>query len=276
MPSLDRPGGVEIHYEERGSGPLVVLVSYASMHPSVFGPITAELASDHRVVRYDDRGTGQSTRTGPYDLETATTDLEALVEGLGVPAVLLGTADGPNRAVRVAARRPELVKAVVAVGGAPFGRAAFSDADVLVTSEPVVQALLSQLETDYRGALRSIVTATNSQMSEDEIRERVVAQADHCPVEAAAPRMRDWASDDAREESQAVGDRLWMIVSEAMAGGWFPAGAEMAEVVERVLPEARVVEVSDGMVSRPDETAAVIRGITAAAAADASSDAVAR
>jgi hypothetical protein len=168
------------------------------------------------------------------------------------------------------------VKAVVAVGGAPVGRAAFSDADVLVTSEPVVQALLSQLETDYRGALRSIVTATNSQMSEDEIRARVVSQADHCPVDAALPRMRDWASDDARDESLATGDRLWMIVSEGMTGGWFPAGAEMANVVRRVLPEARVVEVSDGMVSRPDETAAVIRGITAPAPADASSDAVAR
>jgi pimeloyl-ACP methyl ester carboxylesterase len=276
MPILERPRGVEIHYEEAGSGPLVVLVSYASMHPSAFGPITEELATDHRVVRYDDRGTGQSTRTGPYDLETATADLEILVEELGEPVVLLGTADGPVRAVRVAARRPELVRGVVAIGAAPLGRAAFTDSDTLVTSEPVVQALLSQLETDYRGALRSIVTATNEQMSEDEIRQRVAAQAEHCPVEAAAPRMRDWASADATADSLAVGDRFWVLVSERMAGGWFPAGAEMARVVERVLPEARVVDVSDGMVSRPDETAAVIRGITAAAAADASGDALAR
>jgi pimeloyl-ACP methyl ester carboxylesterase len=267
MPSLERPDGVEIHFEERGSGPLVVLVSYWSMHPSVFDPLTKELVGDRRVVRYDDRGTGQSTRTGPYDLDTAAADLEALVEHLGEPAVLVGTADGPARAIRVAVRQPELVPAVVAIGGPPFGRAAFSDSDTLAASEPVVQALLSQVETDYRGGLRTLVTATNPQMSEDEVRQRVADQAEHCPVEAAAPRLHAWASDDRRDDSLAVGNRLWVVVSEAMAGGWFPAGAEMAAVVERVLPEANVVDVEDGMVSRPDLSAAVIRGVTATAAA---------
>jgi pimeloyl-ACP methyl ester carboxylesterase len=267
MPSLERPDGVEIHFEERGSGPLVVLVSYWSMHPSVFDPLTKELVGDRRVVRYDDRGTGQSTRTGPYDLDTAAADLEALVEHLGEPAVLVGTADGPARAIRVAVRQPELVPAVVAIGGPPFGRAAFSDSDTLAASEPVVQALLSQVETDYRGGLRTLVTATNPQMSEDEVRQRVADQAEHCPVEAAAPRLHAWASDDRKDDSLAVGNRLWVVVSEAMAGGWFPAGAEMAAVVERVLPEANVVDVEDGMVSRPDLSAAVIRGVTATAAA---------
>jgi pimeloyl-ACP methyl ester carboxylesterase len=270
MPTLARPDGVEIHFEERGSGPLVVVVSYWSMHPSVFEPLTHELESDRRVVRYDDRGTGQSTRKGPYDLETAATDLEALVEHLGEPAVLVGTADGPARAIRVAARRPDLVSGVVAIGGPPFGRAAFADSDTLAASEPVVQALLSQVETDYRGALRTLVTATNPQMSEDEVRQRVNDQAGHCPVDAAAPRLRAWASDDRKEDSLAVGDRLWVIVSEAMAGGWFPAGAEIAAVVKRVLPEANVVDAEDGMVSRPDLSAAVIR--RAATATPATSD----
>jgi pimeloyl-ACP methyl ester carboxylesterase len=267
MPCLERPDGVEIHFEERGSGPLVVLVSYWSMHPSVFDPLTKELVGDRRVVRYDDRGTGQSTRTGRYDLDTAAADLEALVEHLGEPAVLVGTADGPARAIRVAVRQPELVPAVVAIGGPPFGRAAFSDSDTLAASEPVVQALLSQVETDYRGGLRTLVTATNPQMSEDEVRQRIADQAEHCPVEAAAPRLHAWASDDRKDDSLAVGNRLWVVVSEAMAGGWFPAGAEMAAVVERVLPEANVVDVEDGMVSRPDLSAAVIRGVTATAAA---------
>src|SRR5206468_9137695 len=90
MPRLERPDGVEIHWEEEGEGPLVVLSGYWSLHPSVFAPITDELRGDHRVVRYDDRGTGGSTHAGPYDLETASSDLEAVVEAGGGPAVIIG------------------------------------------------------------------------------------------------------------------------------------------------------------------------------------------
>src|SRR5215213_7049676 len=248
MPTLQRPDGVEIHWEERGSGPPVVIAAYWSMHPAALEPLMEELGGDHRVVRYDDRGTGASSRSGPYDLATA-------------------TADGPVRAVRVAARRPELVRAVVAIGGATIGRTAFAESDTLVASEPVVQALLAQMKTDYRGGLRGLVTATNEQMSEDELRERVAAQAEHCPADAATPRLRDWASDDATEESLVVGDKLWVLVSEAMTGGWFPAGTEMAGFVREILPEAQIADIADGWVSRPDETARIIRGITAKAAA---------
>jgi len=179
--------------------------------------------------------------------------------------VLLGVADGPARAVRVARDHPELIAALVCMGGPPFGRAAFKDSDALVTSEPVVEALLSQVETDYRGVLRSLLTATNAQMTEDEVRERVSAQAEYAPGEAAAPRLREWAKDDAFEAALAMGGRIWVIVSEALSGGWFPAGAEMAAVVKRMLPEAHVEEVDDGWVSRPDQTAAVVRKARAAA-----------
>jgi pimeloyl-ACP methyl ester carboxylesterase len=265
MPRLSRPDGVEIHYEERGEGPLVVMTSYWSMHPSALEPIIDELSHDHRVVRYDDRGLGESTRRGPYDLDTSAADLAALLQHLGEPAVLLGVADGPARAVRVARDHPDLVAALVCMGGPPFGRAAFKGSDALVTSEPVVEALLSQVETDYRGVLRALLTATNAQMTEDELRERVASQAEYSPGEAAAPRLREWANDDAFDAAVAMGDRIWVIVSEALSGGWFPAGAEMAAVVEKMLPEAHVEEVDDGWVSRPDQTAAVVRKAGAAA-----------
>jgi pimeloyl-ACP methyl ester carboxylesterase len=266
MPTLERADGVEIHWEERGSGPVVILVSYWSYHPSAFGPIAAELSTDRRVVTYDDRGVGESTRAGPYDMATASADLAALISHLGEPVVLAGTADAPSRAVRAAAMEPDLVLGVVAVGGPPFRREDLGGSDSLVASESVVEAMLAQVETDYRGALRSLLTAANPQMTEDELRERVAAQVEHCPVEAAAPRIRAWASDDSSAEALSMGDRLWVVVSEQMASGWFPAGAEMATFVSNVLPEAHVVEADDGWMSRPDQTAAVIRGVTATVA----------
>jgi pimeloyl-ACP methyl ester carboxylesterase len=261
MPGTERPDGVVIHWKERGEGPLVLLSCYWSLHPSVFGPITEELQRDHRVVRYDDRGTGESTKAGPYDLDTATTDLEAVIEAAGGPAVIIATADGVHRAVTAAARRPELVEAVVGIG-LPLGRKAFASTDALASSETVVQALIEMADTDYRSALRTIVTATNQQMSEDELRERVRMQAEHAPPDAAVPRLRDWAQADSTAEAQALDEKLWLLHSPRVGGGWFPTGAELATTIERLLPETHVVEVEDGLVSRPDLTAGVVRRIT--------------
>jgi pimeloyl-ACP methyl ester carboxylesterase len=82
--------GVAIHYEERGSGPLVVIGSYWSMHPPALEPLMSELERDHRVVHYDERGTGESTMAGPYDIATGAADLRALLQALGEPAVIAG------------------------------------------------------------------------------------------------------------------------------------------------------------------------------------------
>ncbi|MGI9021107.1 MAG: alpha/beta fold hydrolase [Solirubrobacterales bacterium] len=266
MPRVSVDERVEIHYEERGSGPLVVIASYWSMHPSALEPLTAALEADHRVVRYDDRGTGESTRTGPYDLDTAASDLAALLQALGEPAVIVGVADGPARAVRVADTHPELVAGIVCPGGVPIGRANFDDADALATSESVITALLQQIETDYRGALRALIGPTNEQMTEDEMRERVIRQAEHVPVEAGAARLRAWAADDPIQLARAAGDKLFVLVTDGITGNWFPTGAELAAVVANRLPEARVEQISDGWVSAPGDTAAVVRRITAAAA----------
>jgi pimeloyl-ACP methyl ester carboxylesterase len=267
MPIVERPDGVEIHWQERGQGPLVVITSYWSMHPSMFDNVVAELEGDHRVVLYDDRGVGASTRQGPYDMETSSSDLAAVIEAAGPPAVLIATADGSNRAVRVLAGHPELVAGIVCVGGAPVGRKSFPDAEAMAASEGVVAALLSQVETDYRGALRGILASTNPQMSDDELRERVSAQCEYAPQETAVARMHAWVADDPLEFSLQAGDRLWVAVSERLGGGWFPAGASLRKLLETTLPEARVFDVDDGLVSRPDQTAATVRQVVAHAKA---------
>jgi len=161
MPYLERPGAVKIHWEERGSGPLVVLAPYANAHPSVYDPLETELTSDHRIVRFDDRGMGQSTRTGPFDMETGAGDLAAVIDEAGGPAVVITLTDAVHRAARVAVRRPDLVEALVAPGGTPAGRARLEGSEAMVASDSVVDAFMSMGETDYRGALRSVMTAAN-------------------------------------------------------------------------------------------------------------------
>jgi pimeloyl-ACP methyl ester carboxylesterase len=260
---LEREEGIEIHWDERGEGPLAVLAPYSIFHPSVYDPIAAELARDHRIVRYDDRGTGESSRHGPHDMNTGAADLAAVIEASGSPAVIVGLGDAANRAVRVCAERPDLVEAMVIPGGMPAGRERLEGSEAMASSDTVVNAFLSMCETDYRGALRSLVTAGNPQMSEDEIRERVRLQADYLPQETALARLRAWVEDDALQAARACGDRLWLLCSESGGAGWFPSGREAVKLSRQLFPDARVDEIEDGIISRPDVTAAVVRRVTA-------------
>ena len=269
MAHAERPGGVKIHWEERGTGPLVVVAPYANAHPSVYDPLEAELVRDHRVVRFDDRGTGQSTRAGPYDMETGADDLEAVIEEAGGPAVVVALADAVHRGARVAVRRPDLIDALVIPGGTPAGRTRLEGSEAMVASDSVVDAFMSMGENDYRGALRTVLTAANPQMSEEEVRERVRRQLDYQPQETVVARWRAWAEDDTTDEGLQMGDRLWILYSENLSGGWFPAGEEARRISRRLFPEAHVEELDDGMISRPDLVGGVVRRITSNARATA-------
>ena len=265
MATVDRPDGVSLHVDERGEGPLVALAPYWSGNPGVYEELLAELARDHRVLTYDARGMGRSTREGPYDMATDCADMEAVLEEAGGPAVVLGVGDGCNRAVHVAAARPDLVAAVVAFGTGPLARMHFAGRDGMIASDAVVDAFLKMCDRDYRGALRTLLTATNEQMDEDELRERVASQLEYAPQEAAVPRVREWAEDDPTEAARAIGDRLWILSSPDVAGPWLPPLEERRRVVQEVTPQARVEEHGPGQgpLSRPALVANRIRQVTA-------------
>ncbi len=83
MPRLRRPDGAELEWWIEGhDGPLVAIATMA-FHPTLAcHGIAHELARDHRVLRYDLRGTGASSLTPPYDIETDAADLAALGDRL--------------------------------------------------------------------------------------------------------------------------------------------------------------------------------------------------
>jgi pimeloyl-ACP methyl ester carboxylesterase len=261
VPKLKREDGAELHWNERGDGPLVILAPYWSGHPSAYDPLADDLARDHRVLRYDARGTGESTRTGPHDVETGAADLAAVARVAGGDAVVVALADSCPWAARVAAGRPELVRAVVAPGSAPISLATLRESESLLSSETVVEAFIEMIGTDYRGALRTLLSQTNPQMSEEEVRERVVTQAEYIPSEVAAQRARAWFADDSSEAGRAIGPRLSILFSDVMGGAWLPVGDELARLIRQHLPEARLVPIADGIASRPDLTAGIVRDL---------------
>jgi pimeloyl-ACP methyl ester carboxylesterase len=257
MPQLDRPDGTEIHWEETGDGPGVLIANILYGHPGMMAGLARDLSADHRVITYDLRGTGGSSHRGPYDSVVDAIDLEAVLERTGGVAVAVTVGDAALRAARVAAARPDLLGTVVESGTSLLAVAA-RRSEALSASSSVLDALVTLLENDYRAAIRSIVEGANPQLTEDEVRERVQRAAAHCPQEAALGRMRAWIRDDATEAARALGDRLWIL--DHPGNPWFPP--ELVKRMPELLPDARHQTLADGAMSRPDLTAAVVRDIT--------------
>ena len=257
---VSRHEGVDLYWQEQGDGPLVVLALPFFGPPESFSPLSSALAEENRVVTYHLRGTGRSTRRGPYDLETDAADLAAVVEDAGDGAVLVAAADGCDRAVMAAVLRPDLLTGVVCAGGSPVGRIAAQGTDSLAGSDSVIEALTSLIETDYRAALHAMLEPSNPQLDDEGLRERISSTVDYCPHEAAMPRFRSWVGDDVTDAAKDLGDRLWIL--EHGRNPWFPI--EVARRAQELLPEAHIEKVDDGPLSRPDLTVTTVRRITAA------------
>jgi len=115
----ENSAAVRIYYEDHGSGPPVVLVhGYALNGHSWEKQEAALLAAGHRVITYDRRGFGASSRpSSGYDFDTLASDLHLLLSRLNLRGVVLaGFAMGAGEVARyLAAHGSERVRAAVLV-----------------------------------------------------------------------------------------------------------------------------------------------------------------
>jgi pimeloyl-ACP methyl ester carboxylesterase len=252
MPQLTRKGAV-IHWEERGEGPgLLIAHSMISM-PSDFDALLRRLASDYRVVTYDPRGAGRSSRTGPYDITTDAEDMAAVIEAAGHPVVAVSLGYNPVP-LGVVTMRPELVHGVVLARLPRLGTREGAEDVTLIESDAVVEVMLEMMESDPQGLLRTIISMGNPQLSEAGVRERVEQQLAYGPPEVGVERGKAYLAYDAARACAALGRRLWIIHWESPL-----APPDALKRVRQRLPEARVFEVEDGPISRPDLTAEIVR-----------------
>jgi pimeloyl-ACP methyl ester carboxylesterase len=118
---LDREGG-RIAYDVRGAGPLVICApGMGDIRQTFRYTVPALVEAGYRVATFDLRGHGESDTTfSSFDDEAEASDIIALAEHLGSPAVVIGNSMGAAAGVIAAANRPELITSLVLVG--PFVR----------------------------------------------------------------------------------------------------------------------------------------------------------
>jgi pimeloyl-ACP methyl ester carboxylesterase/DNA-binding CsgD family transcriptional regulator len=124
------PDGVRLAYAISGQGPPLVKAANWLSHldhdwrSPVWRHWLRELARDHTLIRYDERGCGLSDWDVPeFSFEAWVRDLETIADARGLDRFpLLGISQGAAVAVAYAARHPERVSALLLYGGYARGR----------------------------------------------------------------------------------------------------------------------------------------------------------
>ena len=110
----ERSGARDLYHEEAGEGAPILLIHPSGSTASTWGTVVEELASVGWVITYDRRGYARSGGEPVRSLSTHSADAAALLEAVQAPpAVVVGTSSGAMIALDLAARRPDLVRAVV-------------------------------------------------------------------------------------------------------------------------------------------------------------------
>ncbi len=123
------PDGVGIAYATVGQGPPLVKTANWMNHleydweSPVWRHLLRELAGDHLLIRYDERGNGLSDwDAGDISFEAMVRDLETVVDAVGLERFpLLGISQGCAVSIAYAVRHPERVTRLVLHGGYATG-----------------------------------------------------------------------------------------------------------------------------------------------------------
>lgn len=112
---------VNLYYEEQGRGPETLVFAHGLLCSGrLFDRQVAAFQERYRCIAFDFRGQGQSqvTRNG-YDMDTLSEDAGLLIERLAAqPCHFVGLSMGGFVGMRLAIRRPELLKSLVLLGTA--------------------------------------------------------------------------------------------------------------------------------------------------------------
>jgi pimeloyl-ACP methyl ester carboxylesterase len=107
--------GIELYYEERGSGEPLLLIMGITATGSVWEKHSSYWEKDFRCITADNRGVGESSvPEGLYSTKQMADDYAGLLDALQVEKVtVIGVSMGSTIAQQLAIRYPEKIKALV-------------------------------------------------------------------------------------------------------------------------------------------------------------------
>ncbi len=107
--------GIKLNHIKQGHGPILVLSHALGCDLHMWDEVAQELQSQYTVLRYDHRCHGKSDcPAGPFSMDDMADDVAALIkEQAQGPVLFAGLSLGGMVAQSLAARHPQLVKAIV-------------------------------------------------------------------------------------------------------------------------------------------------------------------
>lgn len=242
---------IEIHFEDHGSGPPVVLLAGWPLDSRSWEPQLAPLLeAGHRVVLPDRRGFGRSDRPAEgYDFDTLAADLHALLTALDLREVaLVGFSLGTGELARYIGRHgtERLSGCVFIETLAPsFAR---SDENPDGAGPDTVAAVQQAIREDrfvwltgLLGDLLNLDENLGTRVSEETVRATWDAAADASPLATAACPpgwLEDFSADITRID-------VPTLIMHGTADRILPI-ARQAGRLREALPDARYVEIEEG------------------------------
>lgn len=107
-------GDMRLHWQEQGSGTPVLLVMGHRYSSRMWYPVVPALAQHHRVISFDNRGTGLSGTSPDYDIQDMAKDALAVMDAAGIKAAhIYGVSLGGGIAYELALQQPQRVLSLV-------------------------------------------------------------------------------------------------------------------------------------------------------------------
>jgi pimeloyl-ACP methyl ester carboxylesterase len=119
-------GGVDFAYRELGTGqpgtPVVCLIHLAAVLDNWDPRVVDGLATEHRVITFDNRGVGASSGVPAASIEEMARDAIAFIKAIGLAQVdLFGFSMGGMIAQEIVLMEPQLVRRMIITGTGPAG-----------------------------------------------------------------------------------------------------------------------------------------------------------